>query len=246
MINKTNILHSILPFISGLLLVCTITSCGKQNSNSPTGLNIQYQVLNLSPDLFPVNLYIDNKVANVVSTSTVNPIPNPFVFNVNHGYFYVPSIDTPYQIRTALISNATIFSRNDILKSGLKYTLFITGSVGDRSLAQIFTTDTASSPTIGRGKIRFVNVSPTATGGLDVTANGTSAFSKIGYKGVSKFVELPIGNYDLQIRATGTTNILKELSTVTIQDGRLYTLYTYGYTNRIDSAAFNAAVLTNK
>jgi hypothetical protein len=225
-------------FIAALLLAFMITSCGKQSSNSPAGLNIQYQILNLSPDLFPVNLYVDN--------NPVNLITNPFVFNINHGYFYVPSVDTPYQIRTALVSGATLFSRNDILKSGLKYTLFITGASGDRSLAEIFTVDTASAPAIGRGKLRFVNASPTATAGLDISANGTPAFSKILYKSVSKYIELPIGNYDLQISATGSTNILKELPAVTIQDGRLYTLYSYGYTARIDTAAFNAAVLTNK
>lgn len=224
--------------IAGLLLTTMIISCGKQSSNSPLGLNIQYQVLNLSPDLFPVNLF--------VNAQSVNAISNPFVYNINHGYFYVPAIDTPYQFRTALSSGATLFSRDDILKSGLKYTLFIIGDSKDHSVTQIFTVDSASAPTIGRGKLRFVNASPTATAGLDVTANGTLAFSKIPYKTVSKFIELPIGNYDIQVKATGSTNILKDLPAVTIQDGRLYTLYSYGYTTRVDSAAFNAAVLTNK
>ncbi|GAC1549717.1 MAG: hypothetical protein NVS3B13_01700 [Mucilaginibacter sp.] len=224
--------------IAGLLLTTMIISCGKQSSNSPLGLNIQYQVLNLSPDLFPVNLF--------VNAQSVNAINNPFVYNINHGYFYVPAIDTPYQFRTALSSGATLFSRDDILKSGLKYTLFIIGDNKDHSVTQIFTVDSASAPAIGRGKLRFVNASPTATGGLDVTANGTPAFSKIPYKTVSKFIELPIGNYDIQVKATGSSNILKDLPAVTIQDGRLYTLYSYGYTTRVDSAAFNAAVLTNK
>lgn len=225
-------------FIAGVLLIMMITSCGKQSSNSPLGLNIQYQVLNLSPDLFPVNLF--------VNAQSVNAITNPFVYNINHGYFYVPAIDTPYQFRTALSSGATLFSRDDILKSGLKYTLFITGANNDHSLTQIFTVDTSSAPAIGRGKLRFVNASPTAAAGLDVTANGTPAFSKVPYKTISKYIELPIGNYDLQVKATGSTNILKDLPAITIQDGRLYTLYSYGYTTRIDSAAFSAAVLTNK
>jgi hypothetical protein len=235
--NKANILRFPL-FITGLLLAFIIISCGKQSSSSPTGLNVQYQILNLSPDLFPVNLYIDAKAVNLLT--------NPFVYNINHGYFYVPSLDTPYQIRTALISGTTLFSRHDILKSGLKYTLFITGASGDHSLAEIFTVDTASAPAIGRGKLRFVNASPTGAAGLDVIANGTQAFSKVLYKTVSKYIELPIGNYDLQVRATGSTFILKDIPAVTIQDGRLYTLYSYGYTTRIDTAAFNAAVLTNK
>src|SRR3984893_3769480 len=139
-----------------------------------------------------------------------------------------------------------LFSRNDSLKIGLKYTLYITGNVANNSLKQIFTVDTATLATVGRGKVRFVNASPTGTGGLDVTANGTLAFSNVVYLNYSKFIELPAGNYDFKINATGSPNILKDMPAVTIQDGRAYTLYAYGYTTRIDTAAFNAAMITNQ
>jgi len=225
-------------FIAGAWMVYAISSCGKSTVASPTGLNIQYEILNLSPDLLPVNLFID--------FSQVNALRNPFIFGVNHGYFYVPSIDTPYQIRTNLVSGVTLFSRDDILQSGAKYTLFITGTKSDGSLTQIFTVDTAGSPAIGRGKLRFVNASPTAISGLDIFANGTKAFSSVLYTKFSKYIELPVGNYDIQINSTGSATILKELPTVTIQDGKLYTLYAYGYSSRIDTAAFNAAVITNR
>jgi hypothetical protein len=236
-----NIFTWLFLFIGGTFFVSGITSCGKQTSASPAGLNVQYQILNLSPDLMPVNLFIDFKQVN-----QLNGISNPFIYSVSHGYFYVPSIDTPYQIRSALVAGTELFPRVDVLKSGLKYTLFITGSVTDKSLTSIFTVDTASSPAIGRGKIRFVNASPTATGGLDIFANGTLAFGKVLYPAFSKYIELPNGNYDFQINATGSSTVLKDLPAVTIQDGRLYTIYAYGYTTRIDTAAFNAAVITNK
>jgi hypothetical protein len=225
-------------FIVGTWMVYAISSCGKSTVASPTGLNIQYQILNLSPDLLPVNLFID--------FSQVNALRNPFIFGVNHGYFYVPSIDTPYQIRTSLVSGGTIFSRNDILKPGAKYTLFITGSKGDGSQISVFTVDTSTTPAIGRGKLRFVNVSPTGINGLDVYANGTKAFSSVLYTKFSNYIELPAGNYDLQITNKGSTTVLKDLPAVTIHDGKLYTLYSYGYTSRIDTAAFNAAVITNR
>jgi len=219
-----------------LWFMATISSCGGQGAASPTGLNIKYRVINLSPDLFPVYLFVDFKKVNTT----------PFTFTVDHGYFFVPSIDNPYQFRSALVSGAELFERNDSLKSGLRYTLFITGNVADGSIKQIFTVDTASSAKLGRGKIRFVNASPTSVNGLDVTANGTPAFSKILYTNHSKFVELPAGNYDFQINSTGSSMVIKDLPGVTIQDGRLYTLYAYGYTTRIDTAAFNAAVITNQ
>jgi hypothetical protein len=239
--SNINIFAWLFLFFGGAFLVSGISSCGKQSSASPVGLNVQYQILNLSPDLMPVNLFIDYKQVN-----QAGGVSNPFIFSLSHGYFYVPSLDTPYQIRSALVSGAPVLSRDDILKSGLKYTLYITGAVADKSLTSIFTVDTASSPAIGRGKIRFVNASPTETGGLDVFANGTLAFGKVVYTAYSKYIELPNGNYDFQITETGSSTILKDVPAVTIQDGRLYTLYAFGYNTRIDTAAFNAAIITNK
>ncbi|MDB5087733.1 MAG: hypothetical protein JWR09_1727 [Mucilaginibacter sp.] len=246
--NTTGYLHMIVKNkwkISGLLLLCAaglwfsslLSSCGKAPISSPTGLNIKYEVLNLSPDVFPVNLYIKFLIVN----------SSPFTFSVNQGYFFVTALDTPYLIRTAVTSGGPVLiSRPDILKSGAAYSLFITGNVANNSLTSIFTVDTASLPAVGRGKIRFVNASPTGVSGIDVYANGTKAFNGIKYPKFSDYIELPNGYYDFQLNTTGSGAILQTLKSVQIQDGRLYTLYSYGYTNRTDSAAFNAALITNR
>jgi hypothetical protein len=226
----------VLCILSGGWLTMSLTSCGKSTTGNAQLVNIEYQVINLSPDLYPVNLYIN-----------FNPVnSSPYIFDVPQGYFYVPSIDTPYQVRSAQNSGTTWLHRDDVLKSGAKYTLYIIGAVADNSLTSLLTVDTGVSPPAGTGALRLVNVSPTALGGLDVYANGTKAFSGLVYQQVSKYVNLPAGNYDLQIDATGTTSILSEQPAVTIQNGRLYTLYAYGYTSRADSAAFATQVTTNK
>jgi len=232
--DKKKTLFWFLLLLGGGWFLTNASSCGKQGNASPKGLNIQYHVLNLSPDLNPVGLYIDNRQVNTV----------PYTYGVDQGYFYIPSTDTPYQIRSIQFNGTTLVRRDDILKSGAKYTLYIAGLRA--ALDTIFTVDTASLPALGRGKIRFVNASPSELGGLDVFANGTKAFAGTVYKKVTKYIEVPIGNYDLQINATGSPAVLKDLPGITIQDGRLYTLYTFGYTSRADSAAFNAAVITNR
>ena len=226
--------------IIGVFFISALQSCGKAGNASPTGLNIQYEVLNLSPDLGPINLF--------VKFTQVNTIGNPFIFGINQGYFYVPSTDTPYQFRSGLSSGAPIpqLNSSEILTSGAKYSLFITGSFLSNTLDTMFTVDTSLAPKTGYGKLRFLNASPSATGGLDVYANGTLAFPGIVYGKHSDYMSLPAGNYDLQIDAKGTKSILNEQPLVTIQDGRLYTLYTYGYTTVVDSASFNAAIITNR
>jgi len=235
-INKSLFVYVLVGVITAFSVTCLLSSCGK-STTLPAGSNVLYQVVNLSPDLLPVNLYIDNSKKN--STPYYYPTPS--------GYFAVTSVDTPYQIRSAstLVSSTNILSLNNLLKNNVRYTLFITGFLADKSITSIFTTDTAAVPSAGRGKVRFVNASA-GSGGLDITANGTYAFSNQTYKNVSKYIELPAGNYDFKIYPTGVTStVYSDLPSITIKDGKLYTLYCRGVVGRVDSAAFGSAVINN-
>jgi hypothetical protein len=234
--SNINLLIYLTLCLGGIFIMPFIASCGKQPA-SQAGLNIRYQIMNLSPDLLPVDLFIDFRQENANL--------NPFIYGVSHGYFYVSSIDTPYQIRSDRFTGNTLFTRVDPLKTGASYTLYLTGDVATNTLKPIFTVDTSSIPKVGYGKIRFVNASPSGSAGFDVYANGSIAFKSFAYPKVSDYLELPNGNYDFQIRPPGSTTVLKEL-TETISDGRLYTLYSYGYTTRTDTASFNAGFNTDK
>ena len=55
---KNNILVWLFLGVVGVLVIPFIYSCGKEATVLPTGSNIQMQVLNLSTDLLPVDLYI--------------------------------------------------------------------------------------------------------------------------------------------------------------------------------------------
>jgi hypothetical protein len=225
------VIFLVMPFVS---------SCGKGASTIPSS-NIQYQVVNLSPNLGSIDLYINFRKVN--SSSYFYPSAS--------GYFFLPSADTPFQIRpgTALtpgtqLPSSSIFPNFDnILKPNLKYTLIVTGLAPD-SLYAIFTTDTSSLPKTGRGKVRFINASPRSTG-FDVTANGTSAFANQQFAAVSAFVELPAGVYDFQIFPHGGSTVLQDIPNTTIQDGRLYTLYCYGLAGQTDSLAFGSGIISN-
>lgn len=221
----------------GVMVIPFITSCGKNAAVTPSGTNIQFQVVNLSPDLQPINLYVNYIKQNSGSFSYPSP----------SGYFSLKNIDTPIQIRSALVSVSTVnlVSLNTALKPNIKYTLFVTGLRADSSITSIFTVDTASISTVGRGKIRFVNASPRSAG-FDVTANGTPAFTNRTYKSVSPFIQVPPGTYDFKIMPTGTTTVISELANVTVLDGKIYTIFCRGIANGADSVAFGAGVISNK
>jgi hypothetical protein len=223
---------------AGIFLIgCLVSSCGKGNLILPPASNIQYQVLNLSPDLLPVDLYIDATKENAVSFNY--PYPS--------GYFSLTSVDTPFQIRASstVASSVNILSIDTLLKNNLKYTLFITGLKANSSITYMLTRDSAVIPTAGRGKVRFVNASP-GSNPFDITANGTLAFNNEAFTNVSKFIELPAGNYDFKASPHGnTTTIFSDLPSITIMDGKLYTLYCKGIVGRTDSAAYGLSILNN-
>jgi len=233
-------------FITVVLVMPFISSCGKSGQATSAGLNIQMQVFNLAPDVQPVYLYID-----YLKQST-----NTFSYPSASGYFYINTIDTPIQLRSAALNIATInyIHLDTTLKSNHKYSLYLTGLYGDNSISSILTLDDAADTTQqGYGKIRFVNASLPTNNQLNITINGTlaKAFTGVKYKTVTDYIQLPAGSYNFQLSQTSTPNIYlpnTSVQNITIQDSRFYTIYTYGIIGRAttDTSAFGAAVTTNK
>lgn len=230
-------------FAIGGFIVPFISSCGKTSVNA-SSQNIQYQVVNLSPSLGPISLYINYRIYN--NANFYYPRPS--------GYFYLSSTTPPFQIRsspnqtagTIITVQGNILSMSDTLKPNLRYTLFVTGLLSDSSINRVFLTDTSSVPTTGRGKVRFLNASP-LSGAFDLWANDRIAFSNAKYNIVTPYMELPAGSYNFNVYSQGTsTAVIGSEQNVTIQDGRLYTIYSYGVAGHTDSLAFGMGTITNK
>jgi hypothetical protein len=241
--NKMNNKHKnglILSLFTGaplVLLLCFIASCGK--STNITGTNTQLQVINLSPDVQPLNLY----------QNSVRQSATAYTYPTSSGYFTLSTITPPLQFRTASAAAVNIpFEIDTVLRSNAKYTIFLTGYLADGSIKNsILSLDTATLPPIGRAKVRFANTSPSSPG-LDLRANDTLVTSTAGVKfnTLTPYVNLPTGNYNFTINVhTTPTKTEYTLSNVSLLDGRAYTIYTQGIVGRADSVAFGAAVLTN-
>jgi hypothetical protein len=234
--NKSSVLLYLGYFIAGIILIPFMASCGKQGTTLGSD-NAYINLINVSPDVRPFNLY-----ANFVRQGlTTYSYPNA------SGYFLQNIIDTPLQIRPVLANNISTFNLLELrqpLQKNIRYTWFVTGFRSDSSLATVFTVDSGKVPGIGRGAIRFVNVSPNAPG-LNVTANDTLAFRNITYKKVSDYTEVTSGSYNLNISATSSPSTALKSLPVTVLDGKLYTIYAYGLVGRTDTAAFNLGIILN-
>lgn len=218
-----------------------ISSCGKDSGVNRGTANAQLNLINVSPDVHPFNLYsrLNSTFVKFNETNYTYPTPS--------GYFLLNTVDSPFLLRPAVIDNVNITNllpAVNTFQRNVRYTWFVTGLVSD-SLTSIIVADTASLPAIGRGKIRFINTSSNSPL-LNLTANDTIAFSKIAYKRVTKYIEVTAGNYNFNVTASSAPSVsLVNLKNITILDGKLYTIYTYGLTGRADTAAFNAGIILN-
>lgn len=234
--NKSKVLVSFFAAVIGALFLCGVSSCGKGGNASSVGLNTQFQIVNLSPDIQPVYLYQHY----IRYSSTTYTYPN------SSGYFYLSTLEAPLQLRTATTAPTILLQFDNALKANRKYTMFITGYRKDSSFVSSFIlSDSTGLPPIGKGKVRFVHTSP-GTAALDLRANDTLMVSGTTFNKVTPYYDLTAGNYNFTIRATRTpTKIETTLQNITIQDGRAYTIYTKGVVGAADSLAFGAGVLTN-
>ena len=224
------------------LIMPFISSCGKSTNSNASALNIQYQIVNLNQGIGSVDLYV-----NFIKVNT-----SSYFYPNSSGYFYLPSTTTPFQIRPGtsltpgtIAPSYNIVTLNNVLVPNTKYTLMLMGLNKD-TVYTIFTADTSSAPAQGKGKVRFVNASPNNLGQVSVTANDTTAFAGVPFKTMTKFIELTAGTYDFKMYQTGSSNVIFDKPNVTIQDGRIYTLYCYGLASRTDSLAFGSGFITNK
>ncbi len=242
MLKKGSVFYFMFLLNASVLLFAALMSCGKNDTSIPTNSNVRLQVIQLSPNSNPIYLYMAN--ARVGTSS--------FSYGNTPSYFYLPRTDTPLQIRLSRNLD-TALNDTSRLRNNTRYSLFFLGLYGDtlnRRLQTLVTTDDAEElPPVGKGgKVRFLNGSPNANSTFDIWANGSPIIKGIAYAKVSKFITLPAGNYTFRVyQANTSVNSIGELANVTVQDGRLYTLYSRGIVGRAvsDTAAFNLSVVAN-
>ena len=220
-----------------------LTSCGNGNAVTPSDPTTKLLIINTSPDAGPAACFINNLWLGGESLSPSQRLY--FRFSATPSYRSINTGQLTIALRTEH-SVALGLPVVDSIVTNRSYSMFLMGLRSKDSLITKILIDTAANPAQGRGKIRFVNASP-RTPALDLTANGTTAFSKITYTNSTKYTELPAGVYSFKLMPTGASaTILTSLSSVTILDGKLYTIYCKGLAGVTDTSAISLNIITNK
>ena len=224
-----NIFKTTTLFIAAAII--SFSSCTKKNDD--TTFYSSLSVTHASPDAPAVDIYIDN--SKVTTT--------PFSFSNTTGYLK-NLISGKRNIKVNVAGTTTNVINADITFDGNKnYSLFAIDSVS--KLSTILTVDDLTTPAAGKAHVRFIHLSPDAPAVDIAVVGGPVVFPNSSFKSVSAFTPLGAGAYNLEVRAAGTTNVALTLPSITLESGKIYTVYAKGFLGGTGAQALDAGIIVN-
>ncbi len=219
-----------LILLSILTLAIFIASCKKDNTLAEVS---DVSVINASPIDTELDFVIDNKKVNTQAFKYGNIID---YFTANSG------------TRTFDIYNRA--DKSKVLSSPLNlaykkiYSIFIVDTASKTKF--VLVKDDLTRPESGKAKIRFIHLSPDASG-LDVKISSASVlFSDKAFKEYTDFKTIDGDKtYSFDIVEKGTSNVMATLKDIQIKKNKIYTILVKGLKSKNNNYKFDAEIITN-
>ncbi|MDQ6769247.1 MAG: DUF4397 domain-containing protein [Gemmatimonadota bacterium] len=200
-------------FVAALAIAAV--GCGTKDAPSPleplgpTG-RVRFVNLVTDPNRNPVNAILEGVpfgAGLVYTASTPATLPSP----ATALYSAVLSGDRSIVLKKTSDTNVTVGTITFTIATGEDRTVYATGGTGGAAVTSFVTTDANPVPTSSQVELRIVNMSPSA-GALDyfVTApnadlsTATPVAANLAYKGVSSYIVLAPGTYQVRAVPAGT------------------------------------------
>jgi len=184
-------------------------------TETPSG-TANVRVAHLSPNAPNVDVYVDDE-------QVLSDVP----FRAVSDYLELPAGDHTVQI-TAAGDPDTVAFEGDITVEAADYTIAAIGELGEGSteFRPAILEDDNSEVGSDTARVRVVHASPDAPA-VDVAAGGDVLVEGAEF-GDAAYVEVPAGEYDLQIRPSGEEEAVAEFP-AEFAGGTVYTAYAVGY-----------------
>ena len=223
----------ILSMLSSILLLSSImvfSSCDKDDDKTYANVLVTHA----SPDAPGVDLLIDNSKVN----SSALTFPN------NTGYLDVESGTRNIKVNVAGTSTSVI-NADLALTKDVNYSIFAIDSVAN--ISAIVFTDDLTSPASGKAHVRFIQLSPDAPAvDVAVASSGDVVFGDVAFTEGTAFAPLDAGTYNLDVRVAGTSTVALVLPAITLQAGKIYTVFAKGFLAGTGAQALGAEIIVNK
>lgn len=243
--------HIFKPVILLTSLATTVffASCSKEDDNAVTG-EAKVSVTHVATEGPALDVYIDDAKITTAPLSfgnTTGVAGDPYVtINAGLRYFRV----SPDNITNVIQGNVP-FSPDAF------YSIFAYDSIGAAgTLKTLILADKLTAPADTKTNIRFLQLSPD-TGRISielVNTTDTISFPGRAYLGslvtdasLANFSSVNPGNYTLNVRTTGTITPVLYSVPVSLEEGKIYTIYSRGKKNNGFGTAqgFNTSMITH-
>jgi hypothetical protein len=213
-----------------------ISGCKKDDSTNPitpaaTGTSY-VMIVHSSPNAPGVDILVDNAVAKTNLT-----------FPANTGYVPVGAGNHDVKVNVTGTST-TALAATVALTDGAYYTVFAADSVS--KISAIALVDTLTTPAAGKAHIRFIHLSPNAPAVDVAVTGGPVLFGNKSFKASTSFTPVAAATYNLEVRLAGTTSVVLSLPGITLQAGKIYTVFARGFVGGTGAQALGAEIIVNK
>jgi hypothetical protein len=162
---------------------------------APVSDMAQVRVVHLSADAPAVDVAPDG----------AEPIVTNLAYPAATDYLTVPGGEYDLEVRPTGAMDVALQLDPVTLENGTSYSVFAIGSLGGGTLTVLPAVDAVNqmAPEGSTAKVRVLHGSPDAPN-VDVYANGAAVLTDVPFGAVSDYLEVPAGEYQIQVFATGS------------------------------------------
>lgn len=221
---------TIFAFTSGTLL----TGCSEDDNtvaSPPAVVNPQTTVTHASPNAPNVDILVDD---NIVATNVPYLATLPYTA-LNAG-------DNRIRVNVTGTST-TVIDATLPFTEGARYSIFAVDSVSNISVIRV--DDDLTPPASGNAHVRFIHLSPNAPAVDIAVTGGPVLFPDYTFREFSSFTPVAAATYDLEVRLAGTTTVVLSLPGITLENGKIYTVYARGFVGATGTEQLGASIIAN-
>lgn len=212
-----------------LMAVTLFSSCSKDEELAQANV----LVIHASPDAPGVDLLVDDVKQNT----------SALTYPQNTGYLKVNAGSRNLKVNVAG-TTTTVINANVTLEQDKSYSVFAIDSV--KKISAVVVADDLSTPAAGKAHVRFIHLSPNAPA-VDIAVDGGAVvFPNTSFKVGTAFTPLDAGTYDLEVRVAGTQTVALDLDPLTLEAGKIYTVFAKGFLTADGVQALGAEIIVNK
>ena len=112
------------------------------------------------------------------------------------------------------------------------YTFTIAAENVLSSITPFIYQDNTTHPSLGSAAVRFIHAAPDAPAVDIAVAGGPVIFSNVSFTQNSDYVVIPVGKYNLEVRISGTQQVVLKLPTLAFQSATSYSAIAVGQVSK--------------